>query len=298
MPRPSRLWRTTVLSALMLGALVATTARAAPSTNGPTVSLDRSVVAPGERVVLTINGFEAMQVTISVCGNEARRGSSDCNMSASEGLKLDTDDTSTVVQIPIAPPPSPCPCVVRVSSRTNDEIAISPITLTGHPIEPVVATEGLDDPLVVSISASTASKSLIANARTSLGGAATYDVTVTVRNRSSVQLSNVAIAASAVRDDDQLASLELEDPGAIGPGQTWQQVVSADVPAPSLGTIEWTVTVSGAGPTVTATETTRQRPLLLMVLAMVLVVDVSALTIRRRVRRRAARVAPENESDS
>lgn len=279
--------RGTAFTVAVLAAFGAT-AHATPSTSGPAVSLDRTVVADGDRVVLTIDGFDTLHVTISVCGNEARRGSADCNMFASEGLKLDTDGTSTVVQIPIAMPPAPCPCVVRVSSRTNDEIAIAPITLTGHPVEPLAAAEGLDDPLVVSISAQAASSGVWASARTSLGGAATYDVVVTVRNRSTVLLSNVAVAGSAVRDHDQLATLELDDPGSIAPGQTWQQVVSAELPAPSIGAIEWKVTVSGAGPTVTAIETTRQRPVLLIALAMLLVVDVSVLTIRRRVRRRAA----------
>lgn len=286
--------RGAVAAALLLATL-ANTAHATPSTSGPAVALDRTVVADGEQVVLTIDGFDTLHVTISVCGNEARRGSADCNMSASEGLKLDTDGTSTVVQIPVAAPPAPCPCVVRVSSRTNDEIAIAPITLTGHPIERVVGAEGLDDPLVVSISAHAASAGVLASARTSLGGAATYDVVVTVRNRSTVPLSNVAVAGSAARADDQLTVLELDDPGAIAPGQTWQQVVSADVPAPSIGSIEWKVTVSGAGPTVTAIETTRQRPVLLITLAMLLVIDVSVLAIRGTVRRRAARVASVDE---
>ena len=64
-------------AALVAASLVAfaTTAHATPSTSGPAVSLDRTVVADGERVVLTIDGFDTLHVTISVCGNEARRGS-------------------------------------------------------------------------------------------------------------------------------------------------------------------------------------------------------------------------------
>ena len=88
-------------------------------TSGPIVSLDRKELEPGQRVVLNIDGFESLNVTISVCGNDARRGSVDCNMYASEGLKLDTDGTSTVIQIPVAAPPVPCPCVIRVRTARS-----------------------------------------------------------------------------------------------------------------------------------------------------------------------------------
>ena len=258
---------------------------------GPVVSLDRKVIEPGDRVVLNIDGFESMNVTISVCGNEARRGSVDCNMYASEGLKLDTDGTSTVIQIPVAAPPAPCPCVIRVSNRTFDEIAIAPITLIGHPVAPVVDSPGQDGALDVTISAQSTPRGLFARARTSLGGPATYEVTVTVKNTSSVPLGAVSLAGTVGRSDDQLAALAFDDPGQLAPGRTWQQVVTADVPGPSLGTLQWRVDASGAGPTVTALGSTRERPTLLIILVLFLIADVFLLAIRFTMRRRAAREA-------
>ena len=61
-------------------------------TNGPTITVDRPSIKAGDRVLVTLDGFEGTAVTISVCGNEARRGSADCNLTASEGLGLDLDD--------------------------------------------------------------------------------------------------------------------------------------------------------------------------------------------------------------
>jgi len=288
-----RLLRRALCPVLVGSAVLAAPQVAAQSstTTGPVVILDRDEIVPGDRVGLSIDGFDAVNVTISVCGNEARRGSVDCNMFASEGLRLDTDGTSTIAQIPIAAPPAPCPCVIRVSSRTNDEIAVAPIVLTGHPVAPVTEGSTLSNLLAVSITARAAPEGLLARGKASLGGAATYEVTVTVKNRSTVTLRQVSLAGSAGRSDDDLAVLVLDDPGVIAAGQTWQQVVDVEVPAPSLGSIEWRLAASGAGATVTATDVTRQRPLLLMGMVMLLVLDLGVLAIRRTVRRRAGREA-------
>ena len=279
------LHRASLLCLVLLSVWSSPILNAQGTSSGPVVTLDRNEIEPEDRVVLNIDGFESMNVTISVCGNEARRGSVDCNMYASEGLKLDTDGTSTVIQIPVAAPPAPCPCVIRVSNRTFDEIAIAPITLIGHPTAPVVETPGQQGALDVTISAQAASPGLLAGARTSLGGPATYEVTVTVKNTSTVPIAAVSLAGAVVRRNDQLATLAFDDPGLLAPGRSWQQVVTATVPGPSFGLLEWQVAASGAGPTVTASGTTAQRPTLLIVVTLFLVADVFLLAIRFLVRR-------------
>jgi hypothetical protein len=263
------------------------------STSGPSVALDHPEVKPGEHVVLAMNGFTAQSVTISVCGNEDRRGSSDCNMAASQSVELKNDGTPTVAEIPVEAPPVPCPCLIRVSSRLNDEVAIAPFTLTGHPIAPVVGGPDLDDPLVaVTISAQAAPKGPLGWIRADLGGSVPYQVTVTVKNITTEPLHHVTVFGSAGRNaDDQMATLTFDNPTEILPGQTWKQIVPVKIPAPSLSKIRWTVVASRAGPWVTATTTTRHRPVLLLSLAMLLVLDLSFLLIRKRMRRRAAREA-------
>ncbi|CAB4886736.1 unannotated protein [freshwater metagenome] len=290
--------KSVLLALLLLAGLSAPVAFAQPMvqsggvTSGPVVTSDKTEINPGEFVVLTIEGFTASFVTISVCGNEARRGSADCNMVASEGMRLSLDHTPTRSQIPVAAPPVGCPCVIRVSNRTNDEIAVVPITLIGHPDAPVVNGPTINNALAVSISARAASGGLLSGLRPSLGGPTTYEVTVTVKNRSTVALNQVRLSGSAGRSStDSLAVLALDNPGEIAPGQTWQQIVSAVVPAPSFGSVEWRVAASGAGPTISATDITHHRPLLLLLLTMLLVVIVFMLAMRYRIRRRAGRGA-------
>lgn len=290
----SRSWRllrrAAVLAVLLLGVLAPMTSASTLYT-GPQVSLDHEEVEPGGRVVLTIDGFRAPNVTISVCGDEARRGSVDCNMFASEGLKLDTDGTPTVIEIPIAVPPVGCPCVIRVADRTNDEIAIAPITILGHAVEPLIDPPQPGAGIDVTVSARPHSSGWFEAVRASAGGPAPYEVTVTVTNRSTAPFTAVAVSGSVARGGDQLATLTLDDPGRLGPGRTWQQVVTAEVPGPSFGALAWSVAVSGAGATTSATATTQERPVLLIALALFLVADVFLLIIRFVVRRRARRAA-------
>ncbi len=284
------------LAAMLLLALgAATRVDADSTTTGPTVTANKTSVNPGDSVVLSISGFTEPSVTISVCGNEARRGSVDCNMSASEGLKLDGGANPTVAAMPVGIPPTTCPCVLRVSTRNNDEVAILPIVLIGHPIGPVAAGVALADPLAVTIKATPVSRGWLQQIRPSLGGPTKYTVTITVKNRSTEALHHVSVSASAGRkSDDNLVSLDLAQPGEIGVGKTWTETVTAVVPAPAFGDVQWRVAVSGAGPTVTVTDHVRHRPVLLMILAMLFVVNISALAIRFRLRRRVARDEQRN----
>jgi sortase A len=269
---------------------VASRGHAAPSVSGPVVTLNHTKVAPGDLLLATIDGFKAQTVTIATCGNEARRGSADCDMIDSKGVRIQDTGSPTVTKFGVFAPPVGCPCVVRVSSQSNDEVVVVPITLIGHPIAPLVGGPSADEPLVgLTITAREKPRSLFGWARGSLGGQVTYEVTVTVKNLTTGPLRQVHLYGSVGRNaKDELATFTLKEPGEIGAGQTWKQVLLADVPAPSLSTVQWQIVASRAGPSVTATSTTRHRPVLFMLLMMTLVVDISLLAIRSRMRRQAA----------
>jgi len=264
-------------------------AQSDPATDGPTITLDRYSIEPGGRVLVTLDGFEGTAVTISVCGNQARRGSVDCNMTASEGLGLDTDGSSTLTEFPVAAPAAPCPCLIRASTLSFDELAVAPIELLGHPIGPVVGAPALE-PLDISVAPRRASRGIVASIRSAIGGPTAYDVTVSVRNRSTETLEHVVLAGSAGRSrEDDMTTLELPAPGRLEPGQTWEKVVRSEIPAPVLGGFVWHVTASGAGPGITVEETTRVLPVGLVILALIFAVDVGAIVWRRVARRRLRR---------
>ena len=78
------------------------------------------------------------------------------------------------------------------------------------------------------------------------------------------------------------------DTGEIGPGQIWTGTTEVELPAPAIGTYEWTVTSSGVGPVVTTETSSRSVPWLLVILVLMLVWDLTAMVVRR-VQRRWAR---------
>jgi hypothetical protein len=262
-----------------------------PVTSGPTVTLDRYSLHPGEPVIVTLEGFEASAVTISVCGNRAARGSVDCNMPASEGLGLDRDGSPTVGQMPVAAPEVPCPCIIRVSTTNQDEIAVAPIELIGHPVGPIVES-GTEAPLEVSVVPRRAPHGVMARLRAAIGGPTAYDVTVSVRNRSTEDLGGVTLTGAAGRTpDEDVTSFELPPIELLRPGQTWEHTVRATIPAPVVGGFVWQVTASGAGASISAEESSRALPLGLLLLVLVLVVDLGAIVWRRVARRHRQRDA-------
>lgn len=283
--------RIVVAMGAALLALSVSTVHALPIVSGPAVTLDQDEVAPGGRVVVTVDGFSSRNVTIAVCGNEARRGSADCEMTTSQQIRFEDDGEPTWTRFVVPEPTLPCPCVVRVTSPDNDEIAVTPIVITGHPVGPVVDPPTIGDLVDVSISAATNPDGVLDAIRAATGGPALYDVTVSVLNIGPSALRTVRLSVEGSRGDNALPSIEIEDPGLIGVGQTWQQTVQVRVPTPSFGEVEWRATASGAGQPVDATTTTNHRPVLLIVLAVVLVADIGLLLIRFTIRRRVAREA-------
>jgi hypothetical protein len=277
-------WRRSLVSGIVgVAALVgaASTVAAQTQVTGPTVSLDRYELAPGERVKLTIAGFRSQVVDMMFCGNEGRRGSVDCDVRGTQSREMNSDGSPTPAEMPVTAPPTPCPCIVRVASSDNREVVVAPITLIGHPVAEVVNGSQFDAPLSVDIIANAAPQGLSDQVRSSLGGATTYDVTVQITNSGNIAVAEAAIDATFNRTSyDDIRTIDLPAPGSISPGQTWQQTVQVEVPALTFGTVRWTATASGSGPSATATDTTQARPVLLYLFATILLIDVAVLLWR------------------
>lgn len=284
----------------VLGALApASAARAAappadPATAGgagPSVTVDPPAARPGEPVAVTVSGFESMTVTVAVCGNLARRGSADCDVRSSEGLSPGLGGGEDGTRLFVTEPPVPCPCVVRAANSSHDEVATAPLEVIGVAVAPVVEPERTGPLLAVSVEVRRARSGLAGSARAALGGPTTYEVAVSVRNRTDETLDAVRVAGvSAHRFDDDAASFEVT-PGPLGPRQTWRRSVEVEVPAPAIGDLRWEVVASGAGPAVRAERTTTATPVLLLALLAVLAVDLAAMSWRATTRRRGGRRA-------
>ena len=268
-----------------------------PTTTGPTVVAGRSEVAPGSTLRLTIDGFDSPWVTMTVCGNEARQGSGDCDLPGSVTNEFNPGSPTMIYNYPVGTPPTDCPCVVRVVGRDTREIAQTPIVLTGHPVGPIIEPPVIGEMVQLDVVARTGDMPGLTGLRSQLGGATTYDVTVSVRNISNSPLQQVRLSGSAGRDaSDNLTELPLDDPGLIAVGQTWQQTVAVVIPAPSFGAVQWRATASNAGPPVATSITTQHRPWLLILLVLVAAGSIALVFLRWVVRRRAERDARDAEA--
>lgn len=270
---------------------------AGAQSGGPHISLDRQEVFLGEPIIISLFDFEGGQVTVAVCGNLAKRGSADCNMPAAQSERIRPDGSVTLTQLFVQPPPVPCPCLVRASTATTDEFAVASIVVVDHPSGPVVEQE--NGPLIdVSVDAERAPQGLMDSLRTALGGPTTYEVTVAVRNVTTETLSNVELSGSAEHRLSDATALEIGLPGPIEPGQTWEQTVEAEIPAPVVGRFIWTVTGRGAGTSVVSTQATSTTPILLFLFAAILVVDLAAIVWRLGMRRRRRREDVDDDDAS
>ncbi len=287
-------------AALALLAIVTVAAAAfgqpvrAGTQSGPAISLDRDEVPVGDPVLVTLTGFTSQQATVAVCGNLAKRGASDCNMPRAQSERIRSDQDDTLTQLFVEAPPVPCPCVVRALG-TDGEFAIALIDVIGHPSGPLVNPD-FGELVAVDLAVEPAEAGFSRSLRSELGGATTFAATVSIRNVSTEPLERVAVRARVShRIDDEIAPMQFDVPGPIGPGQTWTQTIEVEVPAPFIGRYTWSAIVSGAGPTVESERVTDATPVALIVLGAILVLDILVLVIRsivrRRRRRRARRVA-------
>lgn len=245
----------------------------------PRIVLDRTEVNVGDAVVATMSGLQGETVTVTVCGNLARRGSQDCANSSSVGDELLPDGPS-YTQLVVAAPPVPCPCLVRAVANGSRDFAVAPVTIIGHPVGPVVSPDG--EPLVeVAVEPRRAVDGPIAMLRSALGGPTRYEVTVSVRNVSTERLDGVVVRGEGVQQlTDDVANLDEVRPGPIEPGATWSTTEVVEVAAPVLGRAHWSVTATGAGPAVEAEETVRHVPWALLVVVPILVLDAAVMSWR------------------
>lgn len=287
---------TRVIKASLLLALAAPSSavaqvQAQAPEKAPTVTIDRSALKPGERLIVTLSGWRSSVVTVSVCGNLAKRGSADCNMAASQAFGISVGSGSAIAQVQVAGPPTSCPCVIRASSSAQDEVALAPIELIGVPVGPLIDPVS-ESPLVLDIRTRQVRGGLAKALRTALGGPTYYDVTITVRNRTSAVLASPVLWGSVGRSrTDELVAFAVPSPGELAPGATWTGTKRVRLPAPLWGTYVWRAGATG-GLSRQAEQVTRSFPYGLAVLVTILLVDLAAMAWRRRARRKARRVVP------
>src|SRR5690606_35752912 len=117
-----------VVAAALLVAPVAPTTANAQSSGQPSLTVEPSRAKMGERVQVTVQNWPSGTVSVELCGNEARRGSADCAITAGAGGLVPYEGVATIA-LGIAQPPVDCPCVIRAIG--GGARATAPIEIDG-----------------------------------------------------------------------------------------------------------------------------------------------------------------------
>jgi hypothetical protein len=279
---------------VLVGALLVMVQPSSAAQTSPAVSLDRTSVAPGDRVLVTLTGWPPGPVALSVCGNGALRGDQDCNLRASEAVSNRTDPT--LFELPIAVPPVPCPCVVRAFNAGDALVRLAPVTIAGVAVAPTVAPT-VQNVRVLEVSAQvrTGHRSWLDGMRAGLGGPAPLTLVLSIRNTGSSAVDDLTMTAAVGRDDQRGEPLRLPALEPLEAGQVQQYELPFTLSAPAFGRYTVFGTVYGPGDPVTfSTRVSNSTQLLFVALAALaaVVVVYAVLRLRRR------RVAAEEEEDA
>jgi hypothetical protein len=233
-----------------------------------------------------------------VCGNNARRGSTDCDQIGAGSIRVPANGTETI-GVDVLAPPVGCPCVVHASTAQGDVVRTAAITILGVPggvdIEP---PGGAVDPSALRVT------SQLRNAEVpwprswfaAFGGPAYKELVLTVRNTGDSALDGLRVAGRVGHQGtDEGAPIDAVVP--LVPAQSVRQVVvPVTLTAPVYGDYVVTGAIYGPAVPVRFVEHTSSEPWALelgLPLALLLLAQMIRARDRRRRRDGEARIAAE-----
>lgn len=268
----------------LVGAVLALAPGPAAGQTGVSASTDRGSASAGEEIVVTGTGWPAeTRVQASVCGNQARALSADCDLPNSRTIVTDPEGSFSVA-LDVAVPPSPCPCVVFVSGQNTASTVRFPIDIVDAPSAPTTEAEIVSPPGFEVVS-STLSGS---GPWTSWFGAAPErTLLLTVENTGS-EAAAPDLDATWGAGADPTHVLDVPTLEVIEPGETVRYRIPVRFDALTFGSVNVAGSVAGSSGPVSFTASTSSYPWALLALA-VIALQLVLLTVRNRVRSRLHR---------
>jgi|GEM_PF-1297222 len=265
---------------------------------GAVIVASPSTVAVGDQVRVDLTGWPEGVVTASVCGNAARRGSTDCDQIGGGSVRVPRNGTETLT-VDVLAPPVGCPCVIRATTTLGDVVRTAPIAVLGVPtgvdIAPAV---GAADASVLHVT------SQLRNADVAwpqswfaaFGGPAYKELVLTMRNTGELPLAGLRVAGRVGRQGTN----EGEPVNAVVPvipaHSTQRVVVPVSLSAPVFGDYSVKGAIYGLAVPVRFVEQTSSEPWAFEIgLPLLLLLVAQLIRVRDRRRRRAeqARIASE-----
>lgn len=233
--------RRTTLGRLLIGAsalatLALPSGADAQASGRPAVTVTPERAAVGDRVEVTVRDWPAGSVTVELCGNQARRGSADCAITAGAAGPVPSEGVATIA-LDIVEAPAACPCVIRATG--SGARASTPIDVDGAPAVPA-ASQGDET--------STAQTDVVRRLEIDhvaivdhgdwgalFGAAARRGIELKIRNAGTVTIEAPALTLAMRRGDSTPIPVRAPTLGPIAPGETVELSVPFHLPTLSMG---------------------------------------------------------------
>jgi hypothetical protein len=259
----------------------------------PSISVSPGESAPGETVVVRLDNWPATTANVSVCGNQANRGSQDCDLRGAQGVGI-TGSGPTFLSFPLTVPPVGCPCVIRAESPTGDLVRTTTIELAGVPVVPPLPAvgPGAATQLQVKTKVLDEGASWPRSWLAPFGGPVTRTLSITLRNMGTTPLSGMRVVAFVGRDRSSGEPVASAPVSALAPQTAETLEFPVEISAPTWGTYVVYGTVYGLDVPVSFTARTETTPWAWQVM-----LPLALLVVARILRRRdRARARPRAES--
>jgi len=250
----------------------------------PSLTSTSRSVEFGDQIAIRGEGWSPNSIiNISVCGNDAKNGTSDCDIV--NGRVVGVSNRGTFgVSIVVGQPPAPCPCVVRAESQTSSELVTFNIDITGAPELPPDQQFQVPVPdrqLTISNARITGSGPWYSY----LGGPAKREVVFAVQNIGEVTVKNAAISLSMGKGPNPKGFVKAPDLGELKPGESRTYSVPIKLPVLALGTYGVQGEIPGFADPVRFRAETSQIPWALVALPLLVLLQVMLIASRNRLRR-------------
>lgn len=228
--------------------LSSSAATAEESSAEPRVTIPDQEWAEGEAIAVTVEGFPAGVVALAVCGQNAERGSADCNLASSTTMNVGPESRGTG-ELTSVLPASGCPCVVRATTLDNSVQATTPVRLAGVTDNPRVEEpepEPEPEPEIADLwysVTSTMPTDATSVLLRSVAGPATVNLTVTITNPGPTAHPATWVAILVGRNTmsgEFAAEIQIDE---LEPGGQIVEQVTIEIGAPTWGVY----TLHGAG---------------------------------------------------
>ena len=268
-----------VAAVLCIGSPAAASAQSAGPPDPPSITLSVPAATIGQQVSVSGQHFAPMTaMSMQVCGNEARGGSTDCDVAAGQTVLTD-EHGEFRSHLNVRFPPVPCPCVVWVTSHNGPLMSatapIGVIAANYTPPPPDVASNGADIEVVRA--------ELVQGAawRGWLGLPLSAHFRLTVRNPGESTIAHPVLSLRVGSGDDPSGVLDAPQLDALRPGE--ERTIEVPVSLGPLAHGSYTVKGTIGSTPVTFRATTSVFPwgVLLLVIGVTAAVG-AALLIRRR----------------